>query len=60
MTVEFLWKHYSNECDLCGECVDTCKCLSITSLKRIHRNEACCMRCETCSQIGAAITTEFI
>ena len=55
MTVEFLWKHYSNECDLCGECVDTCKCLSITSLKRIHRNEACCMRCETCSQICAAI-----
>ena len=61
MTMEFTWKHYPDECDLCGECCDTCTgALTITNLKRIKRNPNLCTRCECCSEICNAITTEFI
>lgn len=57
----FQWKHYPNNCDLCGECVATCeKALKISSLHRIIRNKDKCTECETCSTICDNIETERV
>lgn len=55
------WKHYPNNCDLCGECIDTCgKALKISNLHRIVRNPELCNECETCSTICDNIQTEIL